>query len=91
MGLELIEPSLQRNHRLGAESKDANSGVFPETLVGDDPGLQKHAQVPAGRRRGRGHRRGQLARPARAGTKELHDLAPGWIGERNEDGSHFGV
>jgi hypothetical protein len=53
MRLELIEPRSQRDHRLRAEPKDPNSGIFWRTFVGDDAGLEQYPKVLAHRRCGK--------------------------------------
>jgi hypothetical protein len=91
MGLKLVEPSLQGDHRLWAEMEKTNPGVFPGPLIGDDPGAEKDAQVPAHGRSRRGDRRRQLASSPGAGTQQLHDLTPRRVRQRLEKWGHVRV
>jgi hypothetical protein len=86
LSLELVEPCLQRHHRLGPEPEHPNPGVLHRSLVGDDSGLQKYPQMPAYRGWGRGDSTRQFSRSTGTISEQFHDLAPGRIGERFEHG-----
>ena len=91
MGLELVEPRLQCDHRLRPEAKHPNPGVVPRSLVCDHPRLQKHPQMPADRGWGGGYRVCQFTRSPGATPQELDDLTSRRVGERFEYGRNLGV
>jgi hypothetical protein len=85
VGLELVEPRLERDDRLRAQPEHPRPGIVRQPLVGDDPDLQQHAQMAAHRRRRHPRRIGELARASRPRAEKAHDGAPGGISEGNEE------
>ena len=80
--LELVKPSLNCHNRFRSKAKHPGAGILGWTFVGDDPGFEKHAQMPAHRRGGCARYRCELARPSRTITEEQHDPLTGLIRQR---------
>jgi hypothetical protein len=85
VGLQLVEPGLERQHRLGTEPEHPSAGVLGQSLVGDDPGVQQDPEVPTHRGGRRAEGVGELAGAARPLTEQLDDLAPDSVSEGLEE------
>jgi hypothetical protein len=86
--LELVEPRLERQHRLPPQAEDAQPRVIRNALVGDKTGLEQDAEVPAHHWSGRPGSLSQFARAARPVAEQLDHPAPCRISERQKDILH---
>lgn len=82
--LKLVEPGLDGDDRVGSQVEHADTGVARRSLVGDDPGLEKNAQMATHRRSGHPGGVGDLSCPSRSMAEQLHDLASRRISQRLE-------
>jgi hypothetical protein len=82
--LQLIEPRLDRDDRIGAQAEHPHPRVAGWALVGDDAGLEQHSQVPAHPRPGDTGRIRNLARPPGSLAQQLHHPASSRVGESLE-------
>ena len=81
---DLVEPGLQRDERLRAQSIHPEASVFVDELGLDEPALTQHPQVTAHRGTAHADARGQLACPLRPGSEKVDDRPPGRIRKRRE-------
>ena len=47
MRLDLVEPRLKRQERLGPQTEDAQASIIPNPFIGDEPRLEQDSQVSA--------------------------------------------
>ncbi len=88
--LELIEPRLERDDRLGSEAEDPNPGVLGYAFVGDDPGFEEHAQMLAHCRCRQTGRLGEFPGTPGADAQELHDAETSRVRQRLEQWCQLG-
>jgi hypothetical protein len=86
--LELVEPSLQRQHRFSLEAKDAQASIVRDTLVGHETRLEQDPQVPTHDGRGRSGGSRELPGAALPASEKLEYAPARGIGERREDVFH---
>jgi hypothetical protein len=82
--LDLIEPRLQRQDRLGPQLVEPPPGVGVVGPGLDEPAPPQHAQVPAHGRRGHADVGGEVAGRSRAEPEQIDDPASGRVGQRGE-------
>ena len=86
LGLELVEPGLQCDHRVGPKPEETDTSIFGRAFVVDHSGAKQYPQMPAHGRGGQPRRLGQVSGSARTGAKQLHDVTPSGIGQGLEEG-----
>ena len=85
MRLDLIEPRLERKHRLRPQAKQADAGIIGHALVGDQARLEQRPQVATHIRGGRRRRRRELAGTSRLLAEKLDHAPARGIGEGLEE------
>ena len=89
MGLQLVQPRLQRGHRLGPQPKDPYTGIIGSALIDDHAGLEQHPKVTTHRWRRHASGFGELTSSTRPGAQKLYDAASRLVAQRLKQGTHL--